>query len=115
MVMRMLSLITTIVLVAACGGKMPEPDPIPAATISFNPGTLIVSPEGGEASVRVQATAVWTVETDGQGWYSLASSSQVYRGESILKVTAEPNVSGNARKGSIRFTSDGNSRNSVSP
>ena len=104
----MLSLLASILLFAACGGKLPEPDPIPAATISFNPGTLVISPEGGEASVRIQASAVWAVETDGQDWYSLASSSQVFRGESILKVTADPNVSGSARRAGIRFTSGEN-------
>ncbi len=103
---RMLSLIASVVLLAACGGKLPDPAPAPAVpTISFSSPELTVSPEGGDATVRVDASAVWTVETDGQDWYSLSSASQIYKGESILKVSAQPNVSGSARKGTLRFTS----------
>ena len=102
----MLSLIASALLLAACGTKLPDPAPAPAApTIAFAPAELTVSPEGGEASVRVDASAVWTVETDGQDWYSLSSSTQIYKGESILKVSAQPNVSGSDRRASLRFKS----------
>lgn len=99
----MLSLIASVLLLAACGAKEPAPVPAPAAMIEFNPGTLSVSPEGGEASVRVQASAVWSVQTDGQDWYTLASAPQVFRGESILRVNATPNVSGSNRRATLRF------------
>ena len=101
----MLSLIASALLLVACGDKEPVPVPAPAATIEFNPGTLSVSPEGGEASVRVQASAVWSVLTDGQDWYELGSTSQVFRGESILRVKAAPNVSGSNRRATLRFES----------
>lgn len=101
----MLSLIASALLLVACGDKEPAPAPAPAATIEFNPGSLSVSPEGGEASVRVQASAVWSVLTDGQDWYELGSTSQVFRGESILRVKAAPNVSGSNRRATLRFES----------
>jgi len=104
----MLSLIASVLLLVACDEKMPTPDPAPAApTISFSPTTMTVSPEGGDASVRVEASATWTVETDGQDWYALSSAAQIYKGGSIVKVTAQPNVSGSPRNATLRFKSDG--------
>ena len=101
----MLPLIASaMLLVAACGGKEPVPGPEPAPTIEFSPSALTLSPEGGEGSVRVQASAVWDVRTDGQDWYELVSSPQVFRGESILKVKAQPNVSGETRRASVSFS-----------
>jgi beta-glucanase (GH16 family) len=101
----MLSLIASVLLLVACGEKEPTPTPAPAATIEFQPGTLSVSAEGGEAAVRVQASATWSVQTDGQDWYTLASTSQIFRGESILRVQATPNVSGSSRRATLRFES----------
>lgn len=104
----MLSLIASVLLLAACDGKLPNPDPAPAApTISFSPTAMSLSPEGGEASVRVESSSTWTVETDGQDWYALSSSAQIYKGASVLKVNSQPNVSGNSRSATLRFTSGG--------
>ena len=100
----MLSIFASVLLLAACGGKEPVPAPV-APTIQFADQELVISPEGGETGVRVNATAVWSVTTDGQGWYEVVSPSQVFAGESVLKVKATPNVSGSARQGTIRFAS----------
>ena len=102
---KMLSLISAVILTAACGGKIPAPAPAPAPTISFAPATLEISPEGGEASVRVESSTRWTVSTDGQTWYSLASGPEVYAGESLVKVSAEPNVTTATRTATLRFSS----------
>ena len=102
----MWSWIASALLLCACGGKLPAPEPEPAApTITFSSPGLTLSPGGGEASVRVQASAAWSVETDGQDWFSLSSPAQIYKGESILRVSATPNVGGDTRKGTLRFTS----------
>jgi len=102
----MLSLIASVLLLSACGGKMPAPDPEPAApTLVFSVSELALNPRGGESSVRLEASAAWTVETDGQDWYTLVSPAQVYKGESILKVNASPNMSGALRRGALRFRS----------
>ncbi|MBR5019548.1 MAG: family 16 glycosylhydrolase [Bacteroidales bacterium] len=92
-------------LAVACGEPVtPEPAPTPPA-IRFSDSGLTVSPEGGEASVKVTATATWQVQTDGQSWYSLVSAPQVYAGESMLKISAEPNYSTAARSATLTFTS----------
>ena len=101
----MISLFAILFLAVACGEPV-TPDPTPAEpVIRFSDSGLIVSPEGGEASVKVTSTATWSVSTDGQAWYKLTSASQVYNGESILKVEAEPNNTSAARTGTLRFTS----------
>ena len=101
----MISLLGILFLVASCGEPVtPEPTP-EAPTIRFSDSGLTVSPEGGEASVKVTSSATWSVETDGQLWYALSSSPQIYTGESILKVTAEPNNTSSSRTGTLRFTS----------
>ena len=100
------SLIACALALTACGGKMPAPDPAPAApTLTFSVSELVLNPRGGESSVRLEASAAWSVETDGQDWYVLTTPAQVYKGESILKVNASPNMSGAARRASLRFRS----------
>ena len=101
---KMLSLIASVLLFAACGEKAPVPAPA-APEISFASAELTLDPKGGETTLRVSATAAWTVETDGQDWFALASAAQVYKGESLLKVTAQPNMGGKPRQGALRFTS----------
>ena len=98
----MLSFLSFLFLLVSCNPVTPEPEPVPEPVIRFSDTELIVSPEGGDAALIVSASATWSVATDGQAWYSLASSSQIYAGESILKVTAEPNYTSSARKASFR-------------
>ena len=100
-----LSLLSVVLLVAACNTPVTPDKPEPAPTISFAANELVVDAEGGEARVKVTASATWKVSVDGQDWYALASADQVYAGESILKVTAQPNNTKSARTGTIRFTS----------
>ena len=83
---KMLSLISAVILTAACGGKIPTPEPAPAPTISFASASLEISPEGGEASLRVNSSARWTVGTDGQTWYTLVSGPEIFAGESLVRV-----------------------------
>ncbi|MCR5710432.1 MAG: family 16 glycosylhydrolase [Bacteroidales bacterium] len=102
----MLSLLSFLIVLASCDPvPQPEPAPVPEPTVSFSANELTVSPEGGEASVKVTASSTWNVTTDGQAWYSLASSPQVYAGESILKVSAEPNFTSSDRTASLRLQS----------
>ena len=102
---RMISLLGFIFLGAACGDPVaPEPTP-EAPEIRFSDSGLTVSPEGGEASLKVTSSSTWTVETDGETWYRLVSSNQIFPGESILKVSAEPNNTTARRTGTLRFTS----------
>ena len=104
-------ILSLICLAVACHTPVTSDDPTPVApTLSFAASSLAVEAEGGEASVRVTSSATWSVETDGQSWYALTSSSQIYTGESILKVTAEPNNTSADRSGTIRFTSGATTR-----
>ena len=102
----MLALLSLVLMIASCNTPVTPDDPTPEApTIAFSAGELAVDAEGGEASVKATASATWTVATDGHGWYALASPPQVFRGESVVKVTAEPNNTKAARTGTLRFTS----------
>ena len=102
---RMISLFAAALLLFACKGTEPD-SPAPAApTIHFSAPELVVSPEGGEATVKVESTASWNVSTDGQEWFGLVSSAQVYSGESLLKVSAQPNNTSAPRTGTLTFTS----------
>jgi len=105
---KMLSFITLslLFLVSSCGGSDPVPDPVaPKATITLPSSEVSIAPEGETVSVRVKASAAWTVETDGQDWYKLVSGNRIAAGESLLKVEAPENVTGAARRATIRFTS----------
>ena len=101
---RMLYILSVLFLLVSCNPvptPVPEPDPEPV--INFSAAELVAAPEGGEASLKVTASATWSVETDGQGWYSLVSAPQIYSGESILKISAEPNYTTAARSATLRF------------
>ena len=100
----MLAILSLVLLVASCNTPETPDDPKPEApTLTFSAGELVVDAEGGEASVKATASATWTVAMDGQGWYTLASPPQIYRGESV--VNAEPNNTKSARTATLRFTS----------
>ena len=102
----MLAVLSLILAVASCNTPVTPDDPTPEApTIVFSANELAVDAGGGEASVKVTASATWTVAADGQDWYALASPAQIYRGESILKVSAQPNGTKAARTATLRFTS----------
>ena len=101
---RMLYIVSLLFLLASCD-PVPTPEPDPEPVISFAASELTVSPEGGDASVKVTASGTWSVATDGQSWYTLAGPVQIYTGESILKVSAEPNFTSAARSAILRFTS----------
>ena len=102
--MKRMFLISLLFLLVSCDPvPLPEPDPEPV--INFAASELVVSPEGGEATVKITSSTTWSVATDGQPWYSLTSPSQIFSGESILKVSADPNFTSALRTASLRFTS----------
>lgn len=101
---RMFYLLSLLFLLVSCN-PVPTPEPEPEPVIGFSASELTVNPEGGDASLKVTASTTWSVTTDGQTWYQLASSSQVYAGESILKITAEPNFTASARTATLTFKS----------
>ena len=101
---RMFYLLSLLFMLVSCN-PVPTPEPEPEPVIGFSASELTVNPEGGDASLKVTASTTWSVTTDGQTWYQLASSSQVYAGESILKITAEPNFTASARTATLTFKS----------
>lgn len=101
---RMLHILTLLFLLVSCN-PVPTPEPEREPEITFSSNELVLSPEGGEASLKVSASTNWSIATDGQSWYSLVSAPQVYAGESILKVSAEPNFTTAARTANLRFKS----------
>ena len=101
---RMLHILTLLFLLVSCN-PVPTPEPEREPEITFSSKELVLSSEGGESSLKVSASAGWSIATDGQTWYALVSAPQVYAGESILKVSAEPNFTAAARTATLRFTS----------
>ncbi len=102
----MLALLSLVLLIASCNTPVTPDEPTPEVpTISFAANELVAEAEGGEASVKVTASATWSVAVDGQDWFVLASPAQIYRGESILKISAEPNNTKSARSATLRFSS----------
>ena len=101
---RMLHILTLLFLLVSCN-PVPTPEPEREPEITFSSNELVLSPEGGEVSLKVSASASWSIATDGQNWYSLVSAPQVYAGESMLKVSAEPNYTTAPRTATLRFTS----------
>ena len=103
---RMIALLSILLLASACQKTpdTPEPEPL-TPTIAFSAEEFALNPEGGEASLKVKASGTWSVATDGQAWYTLTSSSQVYGGESLLKVNAEPNNTAANRQATLSFSS----------
>ncbi|MBR1538717.1 MAG: family 16 glycosylhydrolase, partial [Bacteroidales bacterium] len=107
----MLAVLSLILLAVACQTPVTPDDPTPEPpTLSFAASSLAVDAEGGEASVRVTSSSAWSVSADGQDWFRLSSPSQIYSGESIVKVTAEPNNTSADRTGTLRFTSGSTTR-----
>ena len=101
----MFPLSVLLLLMVACGEPVP-PEPVPdPPVIRFSESGLSVSPEGGEAALKVTATSTWQVQDDGQSWYRLASPGQIYAGESMLRVSVEPNYTASDRSAVLRFTS----------
>ncbi len=101
---KMFSLLSALLVVLSCQGTQPDPTPEPAkASLQFAVSPLTLDPQGGEASVKVTASGTWGVSTDGQAWYSVSSASQIYSGESLLKVTAQPNNTASARQATLSF------------
>ena len=102
----MLAILSLVLLIASCNTPVTPDGPKPEApVIQFAASELAVDAEGGEASVKVTASATWSVAADGQDWYVLASPAQIYAGESILKISAQPNNTKTARSATLRFTS----------
>ena len=67
---RMLHILTLLFLLVSCN-PVPSPEPEREPEITFSSDELSLSPEGGEASLKVSASTSWSIATDGQNWYSL--------------------------------------------
>ena len=97
--------IAILLLAVHCTSPKEEPVTPSEPTIKFASTELVADPEGGVVSVKVEATSTWAVSSDGQDWYKLTSSSQIYNGESIVKISVDPNFSSTSRKATLTMTS----------
>ena len=73
-------------------------------TIEVSPDDLQFAAAGEEKSVKIKATAAWSLKTDGQTWYSLSTTSG-YVGESIVKITVLKNNEEKERSAVLSFIS----------
>ena len=65
--------------------------------------SIVLAPEGGNHNIRFKAGLSWNVEIE-DGWIS-ASPTEGEAGMGLVKVTAEPNMTGQKRTGSLRLVS----------
>ena len=98
-------LITLAVMLAACGGNDPLPDPPkPDAEVKWeiSPATTVFTDKGETKNIVVTANGDWTV-TSGQNWCSLTPDKRG-NGQTLLKVTATANPQTTTRTAELTFS-----------
>lgn len=96
-----------LLLLMGCGGdnsQTPEPPPIQEYTIEVTPAELQLAAAGEEKTIVVKSNSSWTLQTDGQTWYSVSVKSG-YNGETAVRVTAMKNSLDAERTAVLSFTS----------
>ncbi|MDD3780940.1 MAG: BACON domain-containing protein, partial [Proteiniphilum sp.] len=97
--------ITFAMILAACGGNDPLPDPSkPDVEVKWeiSPATTVFSDKGETKSIVVTANGDWTV-TSGQNWCSLTPDKRG-NGQTLLKVTATANPQTTTRTAELTFS-----------
>lgn len=99
-------LITLAMMLAACGGNDPLPDPPkPDVVVKFeiSPATTLFSDKEETKNIIVTANGDWTA-TSGQTWCSLAPDKGG-NGQTLVKISATANPKEEVRNAEITFTS----------
>ena len=102
---RILATITCLLMLTACNGSTNSPDKreetVPEITLSAE--TVTIPEKGGTERVKVKVNTAWSIKTD-QSWLTL-SAKELYKGESILNLSAGENLTGTTREATVSLTS----------
>ena len=101
--MKKTLLLLTAILLTCCGsnGKKETTPDVPEATITLSAQNLTFSEEGEEKNVTVTVSTSFSVTCD-QPWL-VVSAGSVFKGESVLRLTARENLTGAARSATVTF------------
>ena len=101
--MKKTLLLLTAILLTCCGsnGKKETTPDVPEATITLSAQNLSFSEEGEEKNVTVTVSTSFSVTCD-QPWL-VVSAGSVFKGESVLRLTARENLTGAARSATVTF------------
>ena len=101
--MKKTLLLLTAILLTCCGsnGKKETTPDVPEATITLSAQNLTFSEEGEEKNVTVTVSTSFSITCD-QPWLVISAGS-VFKGESVLRLTARENLTGAARSATVTF------------
>ena len=101
--MKKTLLLLTAILLTCCGsnGKKETTPDVPEATITLSAQNLTFSEEGEEKNVTVTVSTSFSITCD-QPWL-VVSAGSVFKGESVLRLTARENLTGAARSATVTF------------
>ena len=101
--MKKTLLFLTAILLTCCGsnGKKETTPDVPEATITLSAQNLTFSEEGEEKNVTVTVSTSFSITCD-QPWLVISAGS-VFKGESVLRLTARENLTGAARSATVTF------------
>ncbi len=102
--MKKTLLLIAAALLTCCGSGSKEnttPD-TPAPEITLSTQSVTLSEEGETKSVSVQVNTSFAISVD-QDWLTVSAGS-VFKGESVLNLTAKENTTGAARSATVLFT-----------
>ena len=101
--MKKTLLLLTAILLTCCGsnGKKETTPDVPEATITLSAQNLTFSEEGEEKNVTVTVSTSFSITCD-QPWLVISAGS-VFKGESVLRLTARENLTA-AAKGTSKLT-----------
>lgn len=96
-------------LLMGCGddGQGTDNPPVDDDIIEISPADLQFVAVGEEKTIRVKSDAAWTLNTDGQTWYSLSAKSG-HAGEAVVKIVALKNNLDKERSAILSFASGTN-------
>ena len=101
--MKKTLLLLTAILLTCCGsnGKKETTPDVPEATITLSAQNLTFSEEGEEKNVTVTVSTSFSITCD-QPWL-VVSAGSVFKGESVLRLTARENLTGATRNATVTF------------
>lgn len=97
--------VVPLLILIGCGDDSPASDAPSGkdALIEISPTDLQINAAGEVRTIIVKSATAWTVDTDGQNWYSLSANSG-YSGEAAVKITALKNTIEKERTAVLTFS-----------
>ena len=97
--------VVPLLILMGCGDDSPASDAPSGkdALIEISPTDLQINAAGEVRTIIVKSATAWTVDTDGQNWYSLSANSG-YSGEAAVKITALKNTIEKERTAVLTFS-----------